>query len=218
MPRRSLDRSGGFVFHVLNRAVRRARIFSDPTDFVGFEGGLAEGLHRIPTRLLVYCIMPTHWHLVLWPLSDEMPRFMHWVTLTHAKRWHRSHESASTGPLYQNRYKAIPVQGDRHLFTALRYVERNPVRGGLVSRAEEWRWSSVCQRLNRTNDIQLSAWPISIPDNWVSLVNEPLTAGELEAVRTAVTRGWPLGEATWRDATATRLHMTLRRRGRPTTK
>jgi hypothetical protein len=51
-----------------------------------------------------------------------------------------------TGPLYQGRFKSFPVQQDEHLLTVCRYVERNPLRAGLVSRAEEWRWSSLSYR------------------------------------------------------------------------
>src|SRR5918993_1616120 len=136
MPRRSLHSAGGVIFHVLNRSARRQQLFFSSADYRAFESVLVEALDKVSIRLLAYALMPNHWHLVLWPVHDELPRFMHWLTLTHAKRWHAAHQSTSTGHVYQNRYHAVPVQSDAHLVTVLRYVERNALRAGLVRRAE----------------------------------------------------------------------------------
>jgi putative transposase len=68
------------------------RIFKKPSDFLAFEHILAQGLARVPMRLCGYCIMGTHWHLLLWPREDgEMSEFMQWITNTHTKRWHAAH-------------------------------------------------------------------------------------------------------------------------------
>ena len=97
-------------------------------------------------RLLAYCVMPNHWHLVVWPSApNAIPAYMHWLTSTHVQQYHRAHGLVGTGHLYQGRYKSVPVQSDRHLLTVLRYVEGNPVRAGLVPRAEGWPWSSVTE-------------------------------------------------------------------------
>lgn len=215
MPARTLSMSGGFVFHILNRSVRGVRIFLDARNYNAFQKVLTEGLVRVPIRLLAYCVMPNHWHLVLWPQSDEMPRFMHWLTLTHAKRWHKAHGSGGTGPLYQNRYKAIAVQNGDHLLRVIRYVERNPVRAQLVDRAEQWPWSSLSRRRDDRNRIQIAEWPILRPENWLEIVNQPQTANELELIRTAVKLGRPVGDAEWCHSTARQLNLTQRVRGRP---
>jgi putative transposase len=95
-------------------------------------------------RVLAYVVMPNHWHLVLWPAADvQLSRFMQWLTLTHTRRWHIVRGTIGTGPLYQGRYKAIPIQSDEHLLTAMRYVERNPLRAGLIGRAQDWPWCSA---------------------------------------------------------------------------
>jgi putative transposase len=92
---------------------------------------------------------------------------MHWLTMTHAKRWPTAKGSVGTGPVYQNRYYAVPVQTDHHLLAVLRYVERNPLRGSLVERAEDWRWSSLWQRCNSCHPAALSPWPIPQPEHWI---------------------------------------------------
>ena len=65
------------VLHVLNRAVRRATLFATTQDYLAFERVVSEALQRFPTRLLGYCVMPNHWHLVLWPIGSEVPQLMH---------------------------------------------------------------------------------------------------------------------------------------------
>ncbi len=86
-PRRTAD--GGLVYHVLNRANARMRIFDKAADYEAFERILEQGVSRTKIRLLAYCVMPNHWHLVVWPRqSGDLSAFMGWITLTHTHRWH----------------------------------------------------------------------------------------------------------------------------------
>ena len=111
------------------------------------------------------------------------------------------------------------VQDDGHFLTVCRYVERNALRAELVRRAEDWRWGSLWRWLQKgePDPALLSAWPIPRLPNWVEKVNQPLTDGELDAVRRSAQRGSPLGDSPWIAATAKRLGLasTLRPRGRP---
>jgi putative transposase len=84
--------------------------------------------------------MANHWHLVVWPERDgDLSEFMRWLTVTHTQRWHATHHTQATGPLYQGRFKAFPVAEDEHCVRVLRYVERNPLRAGLARSAPRWR-------------------------------------------------------------------------------
>ena len=140
MPRRLRFQPGGHVYHVLNRATARSQIFSSEQDYVAFERVLQVAGQRVPVRLLAYCVMPNHWHLLVWPQNDgDLSEYMRWLTVTHTQRWHLAHGTAGTGPLYQGRYKSFPVESDDHFYRVCRYVERNPLRANLVSRAECWR-------------------------------------------------------------------------------
>ena len=215
MPRRALQHAGGLVLHVLNRAARRAQLFFDEQDYRAFEEILRRACQRTPTRLLAYCVMPNHWHLVLWVLGNEVPALMHWLTLTHAKRWHENHGTTGTGHVYQNRYRAIPVQTGAHLMVLLRYVERNPLRAGLVQRAEDWRWGSLWRRCNSCDDLLLSEWPLPQPADWLDHVNAPQSQAEFERIQRAITHGRPLGDTDWAGVAASRIHMRLRPPGRP---
>lgn len=220
MPRTTRNAPGGLVYHVLNRANTRAEILSKPADYEAFERVLAEAAPRVNIRLAAYCLMPNHWHLVLWPREDgDLPRFMQWLTVTHARRWHAHRHSGGTGHLYQGRFKSFPIQADSHFLTVCRYVERNALRAGLVRRAEDWRWCSLWRRqhgLAQTPPV-LTPWPLDRPRNWRALVNEAQTPVELEALRCCVARGRPYGGDVWRARTARQLGLdsTLRPRGRP---
>lgn len=212
--------AGNLVYHVLNRAAGRRRVFEQPDDYAAFERVLAEAHERVAMRTLAYCVMPNHWHLVLYPRGDgDLSRFMAWLTLTHTQRWHAWHGSTGTGALYQGRFKAFPVQADEHLLTVCRYVERNALRAGLVQRAEDWRWSSLWRRVAglRSDSDWLAAWPFPQPDDWPAWVNQALTPGELESLRRCVNRGQPFGRQPWVQRTARQLDLegTLRPRGRP---
>src|SRR5262249_50690343 len=114
-------------------------------------------------------------------------------------RWHAHYHTEGTGPLYQGRFKSFAVAEDEHLWTVLRYVERNPVRAGLVQRAEDWPWSSLACRLARGEAAfrRLHPGPLILPANWLEWVKEAQTEAELEAVRRSVARGCPYGAESW---------------------
>lgn len=212
---------GGYVYHVLNRANGRLPIFGKDGDYEAFERILLEAFEHVSTmRLLDYCVMPNHWHLVLWPVDDgDLSDFVHWLTLTHSQRWKAHYHQVGCGHLYQGRFKSFPVQDDEHLLAVCRYVERNPLRAGLVERVEAWRWGSLWHRQEGSTRLaqKLTDWPVPRPSGWLDWVNEPLTEVELEAIRGCVNRGKPLGDPSWMKSTATRmgLESTMRTRGRP---
>ena len=89
MPRAKRVCPGGTVFHCLNRAVARMTLFEKEADYEAFERVLEEACERVPLRILDYCIMPNHWHFVVWPQNDdEVSQFFRWLTVTHTMRWH----------------------------------------------------------------------------------------------------------------------------------
>ena len=108
---------GGLVYHVLNRANARMTIFEKDGDYEAFEQILRQAVERSEMRLLAYCIMPNHWHLVVWPHEDgQLSTFTGWLTLTHTQRWHAQRASTGSGHVYQGRFKSFPVQQDDHFY------------------------------------------------------------------------------------------------------
>ena len=220
MPRSARYAPGGLIYHALNRAVPRLRLFRKQADYAAFERVIEEAHERVPLDILSYCVMPNHWHFVLRPRkTGDLTDFLRWLTHTHTMRWHAQHRTAGNGHLYRGRFKAFPVEKDEHFYTVARYVERNALRAGLVDRAEDWRWSSLWRRENGDQQSRalLAKWPVPYPRAWLKLINAPQTEAELAAVRAAVHRGSPLGGDAWQRRIVKRLGLesTLRPRGRP---
>jgi len=220
MPRRLRVSSGGVAYHVLNRSAGESRLFKKPADYAAFLRVLTEVHVRLPMRVVCFCLMPTHWHLVLWPRRDgELSEFMRLLTVTHTQRWHAHHHTTGTGPLYQGRFKSFPIQQDGHFLTVCRYVERNALRAGKCERAERWPWGSLHLRAEGSVPwlLPMEKWPVKPPEDWQGWVDRAETAAELEAVRASLKRSSPFGEPRWqqRTAKALALESTLRPRGRP---
>jgi len=183
------------VYHVLNRANGKRRIFEHDRDYLAFERVLAEVQERVPMRILAWCVMPNHWHLLLWPRRDgDLSNYMRLVTLTHTQRRHANRASAGTGHLYQGRFK-------------------------LVQRAEEWRWGSLwrMQRGKVDQPPRIDPWPVTRPTDWLAYVNQPAQVVEVDALRRWARRGSPYGDGVWVACISEQLGLksTLRPRGRP---
>jgi putative transposase len=221
MPRPPRVTEPGLAYHLLNRRVMRLAMFQKAGDFEAFERVLAESLTRSDApRLLAYCLMPNHWHLVVHARDGtDLSTWMQWVTVTHTHRWHAHHGTSGEGPLYQGRFKSFPVEQDAHFLIVCRYVEANPLRAGLVDRAEQWRWSSLWARQSGGAALhtRLAKWPVERPRSWLAAVNRVMPNEQMERVRRSALRGVPLGTEGWRDRMADRLGLalTLRPRGRP---
>jgi len=226
MPRVGRQAPGGVVYHVLNRGVGGMTLFEDDEDYAAFERVMRRSQEHEPqVRLLAYCLMPNHWHLLLRPRENgELGRFMQRLTITHVRRWQEDRHATGSGHVYQGRFKSFPVQTDAHFLTVCRYIERNALRAGLVRRAEDWRWGSLWRWLHRrTREREeeewpvLSKWPVQRPRHWRALVNTALNDAEMQALRLCVQRGRPFGSERWAQATAQRLGLqsTFRSRGRP---
>jgi putative transposase len=182
-----------------------------------FLRALNDAQDRIPLRLLCYVLMPNHWHLVVWPArDDELARFMAWLTSTHSRRWHLRRQSVGSGTNYQGRYKAIAVKDDPHYLVVCRYVERNPIKAGLVASAADWPWSSASVTAGSTQP-RTTEWPVARPEPWGEYVDRDESPGEFERLQTAIRSGTPYGPHGWREDAATRLRWPsgLRSRGRP---
>lgn len=220
MPRQSRVTPGGLVYHVLNRSVARLPLFRKEADYEAFERIMIEAHALHPIRILAWCLMRNHWHFVVWPREEgEVTAFFRWLAHTHAMRWHVAHGTVGGGHLYQGRFKSFPVQEDEHFWTVCRYVERNALTAQVVDRAEHWRWSSLWAR--RHGDERLKAiladGPIKRSRDWLRWVNEPITAKELDGLRTCVARNRPFGDEDWQARQAKHLGLahTLRPEGRP---
>ncbi|MBU1050255.1 transposase [Candidatus Bipolaricaulota bacterium] len=215
MPRIARGIADYAAYHVINRGNAKQVVFTRANDYDSFLELLCQAKERHPLDLFAYCVMPNHFHLIVRPVhGPDLSRFMQWLLTSHVRRHHRRYET--TGHVWQGRFKSFLIQEDSHLLVAMRYVERNPVRGGLVSSAADWRWSSHRESIGQEKKQLVDASPISLPSDWSQYVNQPLTDAELEDVRRSVNRQAPYGSSEWRVQICNRygLQSTVRR-GRP---
>lgn len=218
MPRIARVAVGGEVYHCINRANGRATIFSTDDEYRHFEALLLEGVELTGMRILAYVIMPNHWHLVLYPHNDtDMGEFIRWVTTTHVRQRRAQTETIGHGHLYQGTYKSFPVQTETYLQQLMVYVEQNPLRAKLVRRAENWKWSSLYRREKGVGTKLLAELPITLPRDYLTLVNTTPSSEVLNTLRQSVNRGTPLGSTTWVDEMVQqfKLESTVRAPGRP---
>lgn len=218
MPRTARASVGNVVYHVLNRGNARKTVFHKEADYGAFLKLLNEANERAAMRLLSFCLMPNHFHLVAWPRHDgDLSCWMQWLMTSHVRRYHRHYHSS--GHVWQGRFKAFPVQSDEHLLTVMRYVERNPLRARTlpICKAQNWSWSSLGVPPPEFEAVHLHAGPIERPANWLDWVNEPLGPAEMQELQTCIDRGRPFGEKSWQLRTAKRLGIesSMRPRGRP---
>jgi putative transposase len=208
------------VYHVWNRANFRSRLFRNPSHYQAFLGIVEESRNFVPMRILAYCLMPNHWHLVLYPRADgDLARFIQRVTMTHTQRYHAKSRTVGYGHVYQGRYKSLLVESDSHFLALVRYVERNARRAGLVPRAEDWRWSSVHVRLYGSDQEKktLSGWPVPEPPDYLKWLNHGQGKEEIAEIRRAIQRSRPYGSEKWVAKAVRRfgLGSTTRNPGRP---
>lgn len=221
MTRTARAARGGVCYHVFTRGNSRQTVFHDAADFDVFTNLLRRACVARPMGLLAWCLMPNHLHLSLRPVGDgDLGPWMQWLLTSHVRYHQRRY--ATVGRIWQGRFKAFPIQQDDHLLTVLRYVERNPVRAGLVADAARWPWSSAGNRRRDTGDPLHpdglpAPSPVDLPRPWNEWVNRPLTEAELAAVRECALRERPYGDRAWVYGAADRLGLrsTLNPRGRP---
>lgn len=130
----------GGIYHVTSRGDRQEPIFTDDRDRATLLRVLAQAMDRFDARVLAYCLMGNHYHLVTQTRRDNLSRLMRHINGVYAQSFNRRHQLA--GHLFQGRFTSIHVDRDAYLMEVCRYTELNPVRAGLVGNPADWPWSS----------------------------------------------------------------------------
>ncbi|MCK9344994.1 MAG: transposase [Candidatus Pacebacteria bacterium] len=211
---------GGEIYHVINRANGRFKIFDEDKDYKLFEQLLLETKELNGMRILAYVIMPNHWHLVLYPKNDgDLGVFMQRLTNAHTRKVHAKTGTNGNGHLYQGRYKSFLVDSENYLLSVIKYVERNPVRAKLVISCEDWEWGSAYFRLarKRKNVELIDLPPINLPIDYKQWINAPEKQDEVDTIRISVNKSVPYGGEGWVEKMVVKhkLESTLKSPGRP---
>ncbi len=209
----------GLPHHITQRGNYRQDVFRNDGDRVTYLGLISEYCKPAQLRLIGYCLMTNHVHLIAVPEREDSlarglgPAHCRYAHCVNARRH-------ATGHLWQNRYYSTAMD-EAHLRCAMRYVERNPVRAGMVADAAEYVWSSACAHLTGldvTGMLDLQYWAARVSrEEWRGALGVTEAADELAAIRAQTATGRPLGSKEFVAALGRKMRRVLEPRaiGRP---
>lgn len=196
MPRLSRTVFAGIPHHITQRGNRREDIFFTVEDREAYLVWLRDYCETFEVEILAYCLMTNHIHLVAVPASDDgLQRVLKPLHMRYAQRINRA--QGWKGHLWQGRFFSSPLD-DAYLWATVRYVERNPVRAGMVRHAEDYQWSSAVAHCGKKIDGLLnlkSAWSkqFSVIEDWSAWLSEGDEAEKIQVLRRNVDKGLPCG-------------------------
>jgi len=187
----------GYPHHVTQRGNRRAQTFFEDGDYALYESLLHEAAEKAAAEIWCYCLMPNHVHIIIVPSDGDGLR----RTFADAHRRYTGYINARmrvTGHLWQGRFGSV-VMDEEHLAHAVRYVSLNPVRAGLVERAQDWPWSSAKDHLQGRDSELVKVAPVlkRYGDFAAFLDEEKDVSDAFRALRQSETTGRPLGADGW---------------------
>ena len=181
--------------HITQRGNDRQRVFFDEADHQLYLDLLSESAHTHGLSIWAYCLMPNHVHIL------GVPKHPFALAATF-RRTHADYaryfnlKSRRSGHVWQSRYYSCPLEGT-HLWNAMAYIERNPVRAAIVKKAEKFPWSSARARLGLTPSpswLEQSDWKNEYtPEQWKSLLHLEPDENFAWQLRQASQQGRPLG-------------------------
>lgn len=219
MPRIARAIAAGYPHHVTQRGNYRQTVFSDAADYAKYLDFLSQYAPPCDLEIWAYCLMPNHVHLVCVPQQpDSLARTLHTVHMKYARYFNSKRDAI--GHLWQGRFFSCALD-ERHLYAAVRYVERNPVRRGLVSAPDDYLWSSAKAHIAGETNPVLSGhcFLTETVTNWRQYLEpgpEPDSKEEATVIKATLT-GRPCGGEDFIKGVEERLgrKLTPRPRGRP---
>ena len=183
----------GIPHHITQRGNRRQQTFFGEEDFALYLRLLSRWSSKFGTEVWAYCLMPNHVHLILIP--SFLGGLCRSVGETHRRYTAQINSREGwRGHLWQGRFSSYPMD-ERHLLAAARYVELNPVRAGIVVRAEDYPWSSARAHICGRDDAVVKARPLleRMPD-WGDFLRGEVDASEASRMRNHENTGRPMGD------------------------
>jgi putative transposase len=187
----------GVAHHITQRGVDHQRVFFTDSDRHTYLDCLQVYSKQARVRLLSYCLMTNHIHLVAIP--DEPASLAIALRRTNGRyALYLNARRGRTGHLWQNRFYSCALD-QRHLWVALRYAERNPVRARLVQRPEHYQWSSAAAHLGIGAPCPWLDWQFHAEaggvERWTSLLAEPEELAAIRTLQRGTFTGRPVGNA-----------------------
>lgn len=216
MPRVGRNLVDNQIYHIINRGNRRQTVFHDKNDYERFLKLLLESKEKYNIKYYAYCLMPNHFHLVIYTkIAENLSNALHWISSSYVRYYNKRY--SLSGHLWQGRYKSFLVQEETYLLILLKYVDANPLRAKIVRDCIDYKYSSAKNRVLKISDEIISSPPISLPDNWHNFINEIENKINIDTINNSIERQTPLGDENWQYMMCKRynLESTLNPVGRP---
>jgi len=207
-----------FPHHITHRGNYRQKVFTEKEDFVNYLKLVNKYASQNALSVLSYCLMPNHVHFIAIPANREsLSKTLNITQMVYAQYVNKKRRIS--GHLWQGRFYSC-VLDENHLYTAVRYVERNPVRAKLVENPWDWKWSSAKQHAYGEKDDLIKLADISKfigAGNWKEFLNEAVGEDFLEEIRKNTKTGRPVGNTDFvsRLEKMFKRRLSVSRRGRP---
>lgn len=192
----------GYPYHVIQRGNNRQAIFRSDADRERMRALLAEYAAQFDVAIHAFVLMDNHFHLLVTPQGqDGLPRMMQAVGRRYVRYFNAVH--GRSGTLWEGRYKSALVQSERYLLACMVYLDLNPVRAGMVARAQDFAWSSHAHYVGLRNDRlvtphalvwELGNTPFARESRYRELVQAGVSEDQRLALGRSVTSGWVLGD------------------------
>jgi len=217
MPRVSRAIAVGYPHHITQRGNYRQTVFTEESDYLRYLDLLASFAPKYDLDIWAYCLMPNHVHFVGVPNRQEsLARTFNTVHMLYAQ--HVNRQRKATGHLWQGRFYSC-VLDERHLYAAVRYVELNPVRSGIVTAPQDYAWSSARAHVNKAGDAILSrrCFLTETMTDWARYLGTDDDREAMESVIKETRSGRPCGQEDFVRQMESLLNRQLAtpRRGRP---
>jgi len=217
MPRVARIIAKNYPYHITQRGNYRQTVFESDTDYRRYLAWLKEYSERYSLDVWAYCLMNNHVHLICVPRHDNsLARTLNTLHMRYSQYYNR--KKKITGHLWQGRYYSN-ILDDRHLYAAVRYVENNPVRAGIVREPEDYTWSSAQGHCGIVSDEILSktCHLCDEIDDWSQYLRDDESAEVIERLRVSVMSGKPCGDEDFRKSIEEIVGrpINIRHRGRP---
>jgi putative transposase len=220
MPRTARIVIPKYPYHVTQRGNYRQEIFQEEEDRLKYLSWIDEYSKKYQMSIYAYCLMSNHVHFICMPYKkDSLARVFSSVHMRYSQYFNRKKKAA--GHLWQGRFYSCVLE-DSHVYAAVRYVERNPVRANLVKQPWEWEWSSASCHVEKTRESKVNLGEMSdIMDiegiNWKDYIKEKEDPKEIDQMRKCTMLGRPWGGSEFIATLSKVLGISLdtRRRGRP---
>ena len=211
--------------HVIQRGAGRQAVFLEADDYLVFLKYLKESARQFKVAIHAYVLMPNHIHLLASPADQTgMARMMQWIGRFYVPYF--NHKYGRVGTLWQGRYKAAVIDSEHYFLLCARYIELNPVRAGLVTQAEDYRWSSFRHHVGIEPDSLIAEhalfWalgntPFAREAAYRELIQQVISVREVETLTDATLKGWAIGSVQFKASLEKQSHQRVQpaRRGRP---